>query len=56
MKSGEECSKMIEMMTLDVQRVITTGTPAEKENLFVNFDDLANNVTVNRNISDADFM
>ena len=47
---------MIELMTIDIERILTEGTATQREGLFENFDDLANNITVNRNISNADFM
>lgn len=47
---------MIEMMTLDAQRILTVGTQAERENLMSYFGDESRNITVNYNMSNADFM
>jgi len=44
------------MMTMDVERILTTGTAADRESLLSNFDDLSLNYTVNRDITNPDFM
>ena len=47
---------MIEMMTMDAQRILYTGNAVEREDFLSNFDDLSQNITVNKNISTDDFM
>lgn len=43
-------------MTIDAQRILTEGDAVLRERFLQYFDDLSNNITVNRNISNADFM
>jgi hypothetical protein len=43
-------------MTMDAERILTTGTAAEREIFLSNFDDPSQNTTVNRDITNPDFM